>query len=138
MVLGMCASQNVTRRIDDLVQSNHVNHSIPNGPHVRPLTSFKFSSKTSVYINPFGPLLFSSSHPHSSQCFFEKLPVLWAMSFLALRTSSFPKPTFVKVMFILLAPILKMFSKKPVAVNEMLSLALGTVARISKHYIRKH
>jgi hypothetical protein len=28
--------------------------------------------------------------------------------------------------------------EKPVAVDEMLSLALGTVARISKNYIRKH
>jgi hypothetical protein len=34
----MCASQDVTRRIGDLVQSDHVNHSIPNRPHVHPLT----------------------------------------------------------------------------------------------------
>jgi hypothetical protein len=70
----MCAPQNVTRRIDDLVQSNHVNHSIPNGPHVHPLTTSRFSTKTYVYINPYSALFSSPYHILTVPSAFSKIP----------------------------------------------------------------
>jgi hypothetical protein len=105
----MRASQNVTRRIDDLVQSNH---SIPNGPHVRPLTSFRSNSKRHVNINPSSGL-FSSPHriPTVSSAFSGKKKRRNRMFFLALGTSSFPKHIVISVMVLFLAPRLKIFSK---------------------------
>jgi hypothetical protein len=130
----MRASQNVTRRIDDLVQSNH---SIPNGPHVRPLTSFRSNSKRHVNINPSSGL-FSSPHHILTvpSAFSKKWKHCGLWFFLALGTLLISKTHCQLSDVSFSSSEIQNIFEKLVAIVPMLGLALDTdCAHFQKSYL---